>query len=264
MKFLPRVFDIKRVALYNMKKLFLTFCMVVGLGGCLFASDSARLVKDFIKSVDNNDRKELADNSVYPLGRPRNAIHINSEDDFLDNYDVLFDKDFIKKIVSSDAKDDWSTVGVQGIMFENGDIWLDIDGKLIAINHITEEEQKQIDAAILKDKESLPESLQNYKENMLKFRTEKYIVRVDLLYNDKFRYAAWRIERSAVVASEPDIVLYDGERIFEGSGGNNHYVFTRDNYRYEIYENVIGEADQKPYELKVYKNNELILSQSNY
>ena len=53
-----------------------------------------------------------------------------------------------------------------------------------------------------------------------------------------FRYAAWDADKTH--DQEPDLILYGGQLIREGSGGDHHYLFANGDYRYVVWVNVLG------------------------
>ena len=96
-------------------------------------------------------------------------------------------------------------------------------------------------------------------EPILEWITEHYRIRVDFTQRTEnvvwrrdeskpfdgpqptfggFRYAAWDADKTH--DQEPDLILYGGQLIYEGSGGDHRYLFTNGKYRYEVWVNVLG------------------------
>lgn len=105
----------------------------------------------------------------------------------------------------------------------------------------------------------LHERLSEYSRPILQWRTENFLVRVDEMNGQSYRYASWSADASQ--EDEPDLVLYGGELVWDGSGGNRHYEFTNDEYRYEVHLAYIGTGETPGY-LAVYQGDDLLLNES--
>jgi len=103
------------------------------------------------------------------------------------------------------------------------------------------------------------ESLSEYSSAILQWRTDNFLVRVDEMNGQSYRYASWSADASQ--EDEPDLVLYGGELVWDGSGGNRHYEFTNDEYRYEVHLAYIGTGETPGY-LAVYQGDDLLLNES--
>ena len=73
----------------------------------------------------------------------------------------------------------------------------------------------------------LHESLAEYDELVLFFRTKNHIVRLDYV-NGNFRYASW--EATSSISEKPDIIIYNGERDDDAKT----FVFVKGNYEYTV------------------------------
>lgn len=93
-----------------------------------------RTVNKFISAVKTEDPETVSDYIVFPIRRPAPIPPITNKQQFIERYHEIFDKNLTSIIVNSDAEKDWSQVGYQGIMLDNGKIWLNNSGKLIAVN----------------------------------------------------------------------------------------------------------------------------------
>jgi len=85
------------------------------------------LVNNFINAVKTKSPEKIAD--FLP--------DQESRIEFVKKFDLEFDENFIESITKSNPKTDWESVGWRGIMFNNGELWLDLDGTLREVNHIT-------------------------------------------------------------------------------------------------------------------------------
>lgn len=105
-------------------------------------NDEKRIVENFINIIKENNINKLSDLIVYPLNREYLLQKIANKEDFIKYYDVIFDKNFISLIINSNINEDWRTVGWRGIVFDNGLLWMDFNGKIYAINYISKKEQE--------------------------------------------------------------------------------------------------------------------------
>lgn len=216
-------------------------------------------VTKFIEVVGSKDRKAIANLVYYPLHRKVPLPSVKSPAQFLEVFDEILDEDLLKAISTSSITDDWSEVGWRGIMFQGGALWLDVKGRIIAINYQTEQGDRKRAELIEADKKRLHSSLRVFLEPVLEWETAKYRIRIDRITDDKFRYAVWPIQKKT--SETPDLVLRNGTVTFDGSGGNHHYDFESGEFRYRCFVWVIGEKDTPPGEIEVYKHKKLMLSQ---
>ena len=232
---------------------------------CLYASSAIALeqehrnvVKSFIEAVKSNNRAKVANYISYPLGRDLPIPSIKNKRQFLERYDEVFDENLIKMIVGSDLEKDWDAVGWRGIMLGNGQLWLDYDGKILSINHQSKAEETIKNKLLKVQKNTLHHSVSEYVEPILEWKTKKFTIRVDDLNKQNYRYVAWAVNKKT--SEKPDLILFDGEVTFDGSGGNHSYTFSNGIYQYKCFVNIIGTSETPAGELEVYKNDKLILS----
>ncbi|MCL2800317.1 MAG: hypothetical protein FWD28_00980 [Treponema sp.] len=105
---------------------------------------------------------------------------------------------------------------------------------------------------ILEQKINLHESLIGFEELRLLCETETYIIRIDLLNNGNYRMVLWTIDKTQY--ESPDLVLVNGERIFDGSGGNHYYIFDLDNVKYILLVDILSRSYG---EFIIYNGNEI-------
>ncbi len=221
--------------------------------------DDYETVKTFVDYIKNNDIDKLKTIIAYPLKREYPLSDIDNEIEFEKRYNEIFDDSLKNKIISSNIGTDWSTVGWRGIMLNNGDLWLDYDGRLLSINYQSGFERDKRIELIENDKISIHESLKDFKEPILIIETKKFKIRIDKLNNTKYRYASWSIDSK--MSEKPDLIIKDGNWIPEGSGGNHRYEFINGNYKYDCIINVLGADDTPPAELVVYQDDKEILNE---
>jgi len=221
--------------------------------------DDYETVKTFVNCIKNNDIDKLKTLIAYPLMREYPLSDIDNETEFKKRYNEIFDDRLKNKIITSNIDTDWSSVGWRGIMLNNGDLWLDHDGRLIAVNYQSDFEQDKRIELIEKDKTSIHESIRDFEEPILIIETKKFQIRIDKQYNGKYRYACWSIDSK--MSKKPDLIIKDGNWLPEGSGGNHRYEFINDNYKYDCFINVLGTDDTPPAKLVVYKDDREILNE---
>ncbi len=219
-----------------------------------------KTVKTFVDCIKSNNTNKLKTLIAYPLRREYPLSDIKDENEFTRRYNEIFDDSLKELIITSDIEKGWSSVGWRGIMLNNGIIWLDYNGRLIAINYQSKFEREQRIKLIENEKKSINKSIRDFAEPILIIETEKFKIRIDKLYNGKYRYASWSVNSKMI--EKPDLIIKNGIWIPEGSGGNHRYEFTNDNYKYICVINVIGTIDTPPAELVIYKNDKEILNES--
>lgn len=110
------------------------------------------------------------------------------------------------------------------------------------------------------EKNKIHTSLHNFERHTYKIKTEDFLIRIDELSNNKFRYASWEIGKSE--SSKPDIILNNGVREYQGSGGNHTISFSNGDYNYIVHRNLIAEDGFPDFTIEVEHNNQIILSQA--
>ncbi len=230
------------------------------LGIKVLGKEHQEYINNFKVALESENKNDIAKMVRYPLDRAYPVPEIINENDFINRYEHLFDDKFIDFILKSSTEKDWQYVGWRGIMLNHGEIWIDYDGKISAINYSTKKEESYKQEILEKMGENIHPSLHNYKFAKVYFETKKFKIRIDQMEDDSYRYAAWPIEKST--KEEPDLVIKNGKINYEGSGGNHFYTFINNRYRYEISISMLGLNDAPPAYLIVYKDNKIILTQS--
>lgn len=210
------------------------------------------LVTNFVELIKNHDIEKLKHQISFPLKRDYPLPDIKNEIDFITRFDDFFDNTLVAEIVNSNYKNDWVSVGWRGIMFNPGKLWLDYDGKVIAVNYQSSKEKKDRERLIAIDKKNIHNSVSKYLQPKLLLETEKIRIRIDELSNGEFRYASWPV--NSKMSEKPDLVINNGTWLPDGSGGNNYYEFVNGTYKYVCSINVLGTAETPPADLKVFNN----------
>lgn len=213
-------------------------------------------VQSLIDLFKSHDKEKIAERVAYPLGREAPIAAIDNKQEMLRRFDQVFDVE-LSRIIAESTTDDWEQVGWRGIMLNNGTVWMDTDGDIIGVNYQSAAEKALRQQLIAADKARLHESLRQYVNPVLEWRTPRFHIRIDDLGDGNYRYAAWSKNRSA--SEKPDIVLTGGRLQADGSGGNHSFTFTNGRYKYICYVSVIGTAETPPGDLEVYRGDQLIL-----
>ena len=142
----------------NIFLVLLIFC-----SGFIFAQDSEidyqKLVKKFIDNVKNDKKEAIADAVVYPLEREYPIPDIENKTDFIKRYSEIFDTTLKNEIVKSTPAKGWTDMGLRGIMLIHGNIWLDTEGRLTAVNYQSKAETELRNKIIAAQKKSLDPSI---------------------------------------------------------------------------------------------------------
>jgi hypothetical protein len=224
-------------------------------GYCLEKKDAIfinKLIQDFKSSNVSNIAEEIN----YPLGRAYPIPPIKNKEEFMARFGEVFDQILIEKIVNSTPDKDWEQMGWRGIMLGDGDLWLDGE-KIWAVNYQSAAE-KTLQLKLIQDgKLKVHPSLRNYATPVLSAKTKNYLLRIDQLETDTYRYSSWGVKKDQ--SEEPDMVLNNGQWEADGSGGNHFYLFRNGKYTYKFSVIEIGEGDSPPGELEVYKSGKSVL-----
>lgn len=218
------------------------------------------LVQGLIDAAKANDLEAIAKRVAYPLKREYPIPAIQNTQEMVARFNQVFDPQLLEQIANSKVEADWQTMGWRGIMLGSGVVWLDFDGKIIAINAQTSAEAALKAEFIAKKKTALHASVSEFVSPELTWETAKFTIRVDNMGNSQYRYAAWA--KGKPLSEKPDLVLNKGKLVFDGSGGNHSYQFRSGPYQYHCYVTVLGTSDSPPGELVVYKNDQEILKQT--
>ncbi|MEO8533166.1 MAG: hypothetical protein ABI441_05430 [Flavobacterium sp.] len=213
----------------------------------------------FIDCVKNNKKEAVANLVKFPFEREYPIPIIKNKAEFVKRYDAVFDSTLKNKIIKSDPAKDWSQVGWRGIMLNQGDVWIDEDGRLIAINYQSKTEKDQKTKLIATDKNKLHTSIAKFKAPVCVLETSKFRIRIDELADGSYRYASWSVKQ--MMNEKPDLVIMNGKFITDGTGGNHHYDFQKGNFLYKCDIIVLGEKNSAPAALIIYQNGKEILSQ---
>lgn len=217
-------------------------------------------VKRFIDNLKNDNKEAMADIVSYPLKREYPIPDISNKEDFIKRYSEIFDSILKDEIIKSNPDKDWSDMGWRGIMLNQGSIWLDIDGRLIAVNYQSKAEIDLKKTLNDSQKKALDPSIAFFQTPICILETSKFKIRIDNLGYENYRYASWSIKKE--MTEKPDLVINSGNLVLEGTGGNHQYEFKKGNFVYECAIIVLGEKNSPPAKLTIYQGSKVILSQN--
>jgi hypothetical protein len=244
-----------------MKATFIIIAILIATATTALGQNS-ELKKEQIQSIQKlinifktNNKMKIADLIYYPLKREYPLQDVKDKNDFIKRFDDIFDKEFLEHVAKSKITD-WSEVGWRGIMLDNGVLWIDDDGKIMAVNSQSLKEKQLLTNAIQADKNRLPKSLQNFEKPLYLIFTKNYKIRIDEKFEGIYRYVAWKIKNQK---RDPDIVIENGVLEFQGSGGNHTIAFENNGYTYTVSINVLGTVDTPDATLEVSKQEKTML-----
>lgn len=215
-------------------------------------------VQQLIALFEAQNIHDIANKINYPLLRQYPIAPINNRHEMIQRFDAVFDHNIMDRIAHS-SMEQWSAVGWRGLMLDDGIVWLDSEtGNIIAINYETEKEKMHWNALIKKQKQSLHPSLQAFERPVCDVTSPENRIRVDAMGGDIYRLALWKLNATAL--AKPDIVIKNGELVYDGSGGNHYYRFVAGNTSYTLYRNVLRNTDMSEFTLEIEKDGELISS----
>lgn len=237
---------------------FLLFASSNGIAQNVSEEQSGGVTK-FIELVKSNDWASLSERIIYPLHREYPVASIENKTEFLERRNELFDDSLISMVGNSTVDSNWRSVGSRGIMLNRGDIWLDTDGNLIGLNYQTAAENAMENRLIEEDRSSLPVSLQEYERPILQMDADKFIIRIDQVKGQSYRFIGW-IQGNRNPNRPAVEIIPNGFLEHLGSGGNHSYTFTSDLGTFVCFVNETGEEGTPPGELVLYRDGELIRS----
>lgn len=232
----------------------LTTISVSNLDAQHLTESETKGVSVFIELVKKQDIINLSNLVSYPLMRQYPIETIRNRKEFVKRFNQIFDQNLVRKIIQSKTNKDWSKVGWRGIMLNQGDIWINENGQLIAVNSISNYEKKLIQKLVAIDKKRLHSSLTEYEKPVFKGYTKKVRFRIDLLKDQTYRYASWDINKA--MNEKPDLVILNGQLNIEGSIGNQIFEFKNLDYQYTISDEQVKGKNSKM--MTIYKNDSVI------
>lgn len=238
-----------------LKKITIAILALSSASAFALDAQQQKEVKNIIQLFKNKDIQGIIHHVQYPLNREAGIPSIKNAKEMQQRFEQVFDPTFQKKIASSTLTQ-WSEVGSEGVMFEDGQVWLNED-KISAVNYSSTAEQAYRTSLIKAQKNNLHESVKNFINPVLMFETATFTIRVDEITQDQYRYASWK--KGQPLSSKPELVLTKGT--VSSMGSDAIYSFNSGPYRYEVATNLYGGESNADVLLLVEKNNTEVLSQ---
>lgn len=218
-----------------------------------------KVISNFISLVKTGNKEKISNLILFPMQRQYPLQDVKTKQEFIQRYDEIFDVRLIKLIVKSNNVKDWSEMGWRGLMFLDGQIWLDKNGYIEAVNYQSKFEENRLRKLIKAEKKGLYQSIRNFEYPVFVLETSKFRIRIDQLKDFKFRYASWSINKK--MSEKPDLILFNCETMDGGTYVDQSFVFSNKNYEYECWINSTGLVDAPQAYLKVSKDSKIILKQ---
>jgi len=220
-----------------------------------------RNIESIISAFKKMDIEEISKLVVYPIERYFPIPSINNALEFQNRFHQIFDPYLINPVKNSSLKD-WheDDFGIWLFFVKKDNSWdrlyrLNHSGLITDIRHLSEKEEKYRNKLIEIEKKSLHSSLREYILPYIKIKTDNYLIRIDEIKNDKYRYASWK--KGKKESSKPDLVIYNGDYIPDNGGTS--IFFQNKEFSYEVAHNFIRGKRSPEYSLSVKKGEELIL-----
>ena len=220
-----------------------------------------RNIESIISAFKKMDIEEISKLVEYPIERYFPIPSINNALEFQNRFHQIFDPYLINLVKNSSLKD-WheDDFGIWLFFVQKDNSWdrlyrLNHSGLITDIRHLSEKEEEYKNKLIEIEKKSLHSSLREYILPYIKIKTDNYLIRIDELKNDKYRYASWK--KGKKESSKPDLVIYNGELIPDKGG--SRIIFYNKEFTYEVEHHFIGGKRSPEYSLNVKKGEKLML-----
>jgi hypothetical protein len=217
---------------------------------------SVNAIQTVINVMNSNNKRQIAKIIEYPFCFQVGCIY--SEDEFVTRFNEVFDQKIIKEITQSNINSNWDEMGDKGIMLNAGQVWINNEGHIIAVNYGTELGKKIVARNHNLEAKSMHSSVAKFQDNILEWKTKSYHIRVDTLGDGNPRYVAWSSNQKR--SEKPNIVL-NAKEDWQGTGGNRLFIAKNGRYRYEVYLAPLGDPTCER-TLTVYKDDQPILTEN--
>ena len=192
--------------------------------------------KLIISLILKDQAAQLAPLVSYPLARTNPLPNINTQQQFIENFPLLFDKVFKERLKLYDDSCVFYRNGVYGLVGGafNGDIWISEDGKILAINSESAEEFHLRQKLIQDIKSRMYPSIRDWTRNVLVAKSKNVLIRIDET-GKGLRYVSWTKGQS--ISEKPDLILLNGVGEPQGSAGGWLYTFRSGKWTYVVEDN---------------------------
>ena len=203
-----------------------------------------KALQETIQAFRSGNISVIAKHVRFPLARPYPLPPVETPEALAQRYTEIFDESLLKLITTSVAEKDWDLVGWRGYMLQNGTVWAEIDGQIIAIGHESKKEHELRLKLIEADRRRLHPSLSQFKEPVLKWDTKGFRLRIDDFGDANYRLALWSSDQHP--QSKPALSITGGKYEPDGSGGDHHYIFHLNGVTYRCDVTVLGDDQGTP------------------
>jgi len=186
-----------------------------------------------IRLIESDNAKELAKLVQYPLKRNNPLPDLKNSNEFISYYPIMFDnafKDLLKKYNDSIIFEHNYSYGLVGGGF-SGELWIDEDGKISAINYISHAEEKKKQNLIEKIRKEIYPTVNKWDQNIIVAKSEKLLIRLDRI-EEGIRYVCWT--KGKTMKEQPDIVLNNGNEEAQGTMGGWTWTFKNGDWTYIV------------------------------
>jgi hypothetical protein len=209
----------------------LLFITLLSKGQSDIPTSTIKSYRRIAQLIKYDSIKKLATLVSYPLRRENPLPDIYSPKEFVSYYSTLFDNEFKQELMNFDSSKIFQHNGNYGLFA--GDVWIDADGKIISINHVSESEKKYSIKLTNEIQSKMHPSIKPWKRNVLVCESKKYLVRIDDINgHDSLRYISWGEGKQ--ISEKPDLILYGGTYQFQGEQGGITYTFKSGEWSYII------------------------------
>ncbi len=236
--------------LESMKCHILTVCLLLLVSSSCSAPKPATGIEErrqqqldaFIDLLKANDAVELAKFVRYPLKRISPVPFVQNDSEFIARYDTLLDSEFRSMLTEThwDSTNTMERNGQFGLL--RGEIWLDYEGKIIAINHQSPAEAQLQKQMYRKTMMAIHPDVAPWDRNLLVCESDKFLIRLDSMLDGDLRYVSW--SKPKTFKDKPDLILFHGEEQQQGTMGGFTYTFQNEDWTYEIDEVRMAEKEE--------------------
>ena len=148
-----------------------------------------------IALIKNDKANELSRLIEYPLRRENPLPNILTAKQFIAYYPTMFDAAFQKKLKMLNDSDIFEREGSYGLVggIFDGDIWMDENGKVAAVNYSSQKEQSLQNDLIKSIQSQMYPTVNSWTDNILVCRSKNLLIRIDDTKSGT-RYVSWSNE----------------------------------------------------------------------
>ena len=205
--------------------------------------EALKKVDTFVSYLKAEDIVALAKQVNYPLKRTYPIPDIKNESEFILYFPTLFDSTFCASINNEKFSEANIIVRWDGIGIMHGLLWLNPEGKLLAVNYSSTAEKHLLASLNNAEKRKIHSSVNQWAEVRYYCKSSAgHTIKIDQLKDGTYRYASWNEGKSTT--EKPDLVIQNGDLIYDGSAGNHYINFLKGDWTYRIFFMKVGPSFQ--------------------